>query len=95
VVRGHTCRDKIRVFDGQSLLEDDMKKAAVISMVIFALMALVACSTPYRMMLKDNTVIEMADEPEFDMDTGFYEYETLDGKNVRVNKDQVVEIKEM
>ncbi|MCJ7600944.1 MAG: YgdI/YgdR family lipoprotein [Desulfobulbaceae bacterium] len=72
-----------------------MKKAAVIGMVIFALMALVACSTPYRMMLKDGTVIEMADEPEFDMDTGFYEYETLDGKNVRVNKDQVVEIKEM
>jgi major membrane immunogen (membrane-anchored lipoprotein) len=72
-----------------------MKKAAVIGMVIFALMALVACSTPYRMMLKDGTVIEMADEPEFDKDTGFYEYNTLDGKNVRVNKDQVVEIKEM
>jgi len=77
------------------LREDDMKKAAGIGMVIFALMALVACSTPYRLMLKDGTVVEMADEPEFNKDTGFYEYQTLDGKDVRVNKDQVVEIKEM
>jgi major membrane immunogen (membrane-anchored lipoprotein) len=76
-------------------MEDDMKKAAGIGMVIFALMALVACSTPYRLTLKDGTVVEMADEPEFNEDTGFYEYTTLDGKDVRVNKDQVVEIKEM
>jgi len=72
-----------------------MKKAAVIGMAVFTLMALAACSTPYRMMLKDGTVVEMADEPEFDQDTGFYEYKTLDGKNVRVNKDQIIEIKEM
>ncbi|MCK9296929.1 MAG: YgdI/YgdR family lipoprotein [Desulfobulbaceae bacterium] len=72
-----------------------MKKGAVAGIYLFTLMALVACSTPYRMMLKDGTVVEMADEPEFDKDTGFYEFQTLDGKNVRVNKEQVVEIKEM
>jgi len=72
-----------------------MKKGAVVGICLFALMALVACSTPYRMMLKDGTVVEMAGEPEFDKDTGFYEYQALDGKNVRVNKEQVVEIKEM
>ncbi|RJX35140.1 MAG: YgdI/YgdR family lipoprotein [Desulfurivibrio sp.] len=72
-----------------------MKKGAVVGLCLFASLALAGCSTPYRMMLKDGKVVEMVDEPEFDEDTGFYEYQTLDGKNVRVNKDQVVEIKEM
>ena len=72
-----------------------MKKGAVVCILLFTLMALVACSTPYRMTLKDGSVVEMTDEPEFDKDTGFYEYRSLDGKDVRINKDQVVEIKEM
>lgn len=77
------------------LLEDDMKKGAVVGIFLFALMALVACSTPYRMMLKDGTVVQTVDEPKFDKDTGFYEYQAPDGKHVRVNKEQVVEIREM
>lgn len=72
-----------------------MKKLSIMAMLLFCLLALAACSTPYRMMLKDGTVLMMADEPEFNEDTGFYEYQTLDGKDVRVNKDEVVEIQEL
>lgn len=65
---------------------------AVASIMLFSL---VACSTPYQMTLKDGTVIQMVNEPEFDKNTGFYEYTTVDGKDSRVNKDEVIEIKEM
>lgn len=72
-----------------------MKNMSVIGILLFCLLGLAACATPYRMMLKDGTVIMMADEPEFNEDTGFYEYQTSDGKDVRVNKDEVVEIQEL
>ncbi len=60
-----------------------------------SLLMLTACSTPHTMTLKNGSIIEMADEPEFNRKTGFYEYETLDGKKVQVNKDEVLDVKEM
>ncbi len=67
----------------------------VFVVAFFMLLFLVACSTPYQMTLKDGTVIEMANEPEFDKNTGFYQFTTVEGKNARINKDEVIEIKEM
>jgi major membrane immunogen (membrane-anchored lipoprotein) len=72
-----------------------MKQRTALAIVFFLLILLVACSAPYRMTLKDGTVIEMSGEPEFDKHTGFYEFTTVDGKSARVNKDEVVEIKEL
>lgn len=53
-----------------------------------------ACTAPHSMTLKDGRVIETADEPEFNRKTGFYEYRTVDGKKVQINKDEVLEVKE-
>jgi hypothetical protein len=72
-----------------------MKNLSIMGILIFCLLTLAACSSQYRMMLKDGSVIMMDDEPEFNHRTGFYEYKTLDGKNAQVNKDEVVEIKEL
>ena len=62
---------------------------------MFLIFALSACSVPHTMTLKDGRVIDAVDEPVFNKNTGFYEYETLNGKKVKVNKDEVIEIKEM
>ena len=35
------------------------------------------------------------DQPDYDRSSGFYEYEGLDGKPGRVNKDQVRTVKEL
>ena len=39
-------------------------------------------------------MIESTDKPKFDKKTGFYEIKGKDGKTVKINKDEVVEIKE-
>ena len=33
--------------------------------------------------------------PKFDKDSGFYEFEQLDGKQTRINKDQVRTVKDL
>jgi hypothetical protein len=45
--------------------------------------------------LNDGREIQTTDEPEFDEETGFYEFEQLDGKRAKVNKDQVRTLKEL
>lgn len=55
---------------------------------------LCGCSTPYVMVMKDGRTIETSDRPEFDSKTGYYEYRTKDGREVKVNKNEVVEFRE-
>jgi hypothetical protein len=45
--------------------------------------------------LNDGREIQAIDEPIFDDETGFYEFEQLDGKRAKVNKDQVRTVKEL
>ncbi len=45
--------------------------------------------------LNDGREIQSVDQPEFNEDDGFYEFEQLDGKHVKVNKDQVRTVKEL
>ena len=45
--------------------------------------------------LNDGREIQTVDRPDFDDDTGFYEFEQLDGKRTKVNKDQVRTVKEL
>lgn len=61
----------------------------------FALVALAGCSTPSVITLNDGSQIQTVDTPEFDDDSGFYEFEQLDGKPARINKDQVITVKEL
>ena len=48
-----------------------------------------------RITLNDGREIQSVDTPKYDDDTGFYEFEQLDGKRVRVNKDQVRTVKDL
>ncbi|MCY1423467.1 putative lipoprotein YgdR precursor [compost metagenome] len=57
--------------------------------------ALAGCSSPSVITLNDGREIQSVDSPEYDSESGFYVFEQLDGKRVRVNKDQVRSVKEL
>lgn len=59
------------------------------------LAALTGCSTPTVITLNDGREIQAVDTPKYDEEAGFYEFEQLDGKHTRVNKDQVRTVKEL
>ena len=56
---------------------------------------LTGCSTPSVITLNDGSQIQTVDTPAFDEDSGFYEFEQLDGKHAKINKDQVITVKEL
>jgi major membrane immunogen (membrane-anchored lipoprotein) len=64
-------------------------------MLAAGLAALAGCSTPTVITLNDGREIQAVDTPKYDDDSGFYEIEQLDGKQTRVNKDQVRTVKEL
>lgn len=57
--------------------------------LLLGLGTLAGCSSPSIITLNDGQQIHTQDRPEYDDDAGFYEYEGLDGKPGKVNKDQV------
>lgn len=59
----------------------------------FSLLA--GCANPSVITLNDGREIQTMDQPDYDRSSGFYEYEGLDGKPGRVNKDQVRTVKEL
>lgn len=63
--------------------------------VALGLVALAGCSTPSVITLNDGSQIQTVDAPEFDDESGFYEFEQLDGKPARINKDQVITVKQL
>ncbi|MET1081027.1 MAG: YgdI/YgdR family lipoprotein [Pseudomonas sp.] len=65
------------------------------ALLALGLATLVGCASPTVITLTDGREIQAVDEPEFDEDAGFYEFEQLDGKRARVNKDQVRTVKEL
>ena len=64
-------------------------------LLTLCLVALTGCASPTVITLNDGREIQTIDEPNFDEDSGFYEFEQLDGKRAKVNKDQVRTVKEL
>ena len=64
-------------------------------LVAAAFAALAGCSSPTVITLNDGREIQAVDTPTYDDESGFYEFEQLDGKVNRVNKDQVRTVKEL
>jgi|GEM_PF-34773 len=56
---------------------------------------LAGCANPSVITLNDGREIQTLDRPEYDEDSGFYEYELIDGKPGKVNKDQVRTVREL
>lgn len=64
-------------------------------LLALGLATLAGCASPAVVTLNDGREIQAVDEPEYDEETGFYEFEQLDGKRTKVNKDQVRTVKEL
>lgn len=60
-----------------------------------AFATLAGCASPSVITLKDGTQLQTSDKPAYDEDSGFYEFEQIDGKPIRINKDDVHTIKKM
>ncbi|MGV8843206.1 MAG: YgdI/YgdR family lipoprotein [Pseudomonas sp.] len=58
-------------------------------LLTLGLVALTGCASPKLITLNDGREIQAVDEPSFDEDSGFYEFEQLDGTRAKINKDQV------
>lgn len=70
-----------------------LKKLMLASaMTGFAVLA--GCSSPSVVQTRDGGQIMTADEPEYNKDSGFYEYDK-NGQKVQVNKDDVKSIEEV
>ncbi|MGQ7957136.1 YgdI/YgdR family lipoprotein [Pseudomonas sp. SP16.1] len=69
----------------------------IIAALIFALgfAVLTGCASPSVITLNDGREIHTVDKPMYDEESGFYEFEQLDGKRATVNKDQVQTVKEL
>ncbi len=63
--------------------------------LMIGLTLLTGCSSPSVITLNDGREIQTLDRPDYDEEAGFYEFEGLDGKPGRVNKDQVRTVKEL
>ncbi|WDY58888.1 YgdI/YgdR family lipoprotein [Pseudomonas sp. PSKL.D1] len=56
---------------------------------------LAGCSTPSVITLNDGREFQTVDAPKFDQDSGFYEFQQLDGKQTRINRDQIRSISDL
>ncbi|HEY8331221.1 MAG TPA: YgdI/YgdR family lipoprotein [Pseudomonas sp.] len=73
-----------------------MRKHPVMGATLMLCIGLLAgCSTPAAITLKDGRELQSLDTPEFDEDSGFYEFKQPDGKLTRLNKDEVRSIKDL
>ncbi|NQD91691.1 YgdI/YgdR family lipoprotein [Pseudomonas sp. CrR25] len=64
-------------------------------LLTLGLATLAGCSSPSVITLNDGRELHTLDQPAFDQDSGFYEFEQLDGTRAKVNKDQVRTIHEL
>ncbi|RON01012.1 hypothetical protein BK659_26430 [Pseudomonas brassicacearum] len=64
-------------------------------MLALGLATLAGCSSPAVITLNDGREIQSVDTPQFDSKSGFYQFEQLDGKQTRINKDQIRTVKDL
>jgi len=69
-------------------------KSAILVLALGGCAALAACSSPSVVTDSDGRQVVTPDKPEYNEDTGFYEYDK-DGRKVQVNKDRVDRIEEV
>ncbi|EPM5661682.1 YgdI/YgdR family lipoprotein [Vibrio alginolyticus] len=63
--------------------------------VIATVLLLAACgSSQYLMSTNEGKIITSYGKPDLNEETGMYEYEDMDGKEMRISKEQIVQIVE-
>lgn len=68
-----------------------MKKILVLVVCAFVLSA---CSSDYIVSTKGGQMIKTQGKPKLDKDTGMYRYTDIDGNDVLIKQDEVVQIME-
>jgi hypothetical protein len=74
------------------MLPVDGSEENAMSRIVYAsilALCLSGCATPYVIRMKSGEVVDTRDEPDYDEDSGFYEFEDAFGKRVRMNKDEI------
>jgi hypothetical protein len=64
-------------------------------LLTLGLATLAGCASPSVITLNDGRELQTIDRPVYEEDSGFYEFEQLDGTRAKVNKDQVRTIEEL
>lgn len=64
-------------------------------LLALGLVTLAGCASPSVITLNDGRELQTRDQPNYDDDSGFYEFQQLDGTRAKVNKDQVRTIHEL
>jgi hypothetical protein len=72
-----------------------MKKLLLPALLIGTFATLAGCSTPSLITLNDGREFQAVDAPRYEKATGFYEFQQLDGKRTRINKNQVRTISDL
>ncbi|WP_027594003.1 YgdI/YgdR family lipoprotein [Pseudomonas sp. LAIL14HWK12:I7] len=72
-----------------------MKKLLLPALLIGTFATLAGCSPPSLITLNDGREFQAVDAPRYEKATGFYEFQQLDGKRTRINKDQVRTISDL
>ncbi|MBA1275180.1 YgdI/YgdR family lipoprotein [Stutzerimonas azotifigens] len=72
-----------------------MRHRLVAAFMVASGILLTGCSTPSVITLNDGREIQTLDRPDYDEESGFYEYEQIDGKPGKVNKDQVRTVQQL
>ncbi len=71
-----------------------MKSIGILLLIAILATSMSCCSPLYSVKMKDGQEFLSRGEPEFDKKSGAYEFETPEGKKVRVNRENVELIKE-
>src|SRR3546814_2221980 len=69
-------------------------KTTTLVLIMTGIGVLAGCSSPSVVQTRDGGQVVTPDEPQYNEDTGFYEYDK-DGHKVQVNKDDVKTIEEV
>ena len=69
-------------------------KTTTLALILTGVGVLAGCSSPSMVEKRDGSQVVTPDEPQYNEDTGFYEYER-DGHKVQINKDDVKTIEEV
>ena len=72
-----------------------IQRTLPVFLLALGLGTLAGCASPAVITLNDGREIQTIDTPTYDEDSGFYEFEQLDGKRNRVNKDQVRTVQDL
>ncbi len=71
-----------------------MKKAFILFLVTVLLSFFTGCGTLYVVKMKNGAEYATKDKPKVDEKEGFVAVKTIDGRKLRVNKDEILVIEE-